>query len=74
MAVEETKKDTKLKVTVNHGEKLGKIERSSKSYGDVDHEATKEQLRSAYKHITGMPEPIGERCERVTTSDITEIV
>ena len=40
MAVEETKKDTKLKVTVNHGEKLGKIERSSKSYGDVDLEAT----------------------------------
>ena len=73
MAVEETKKDTKLKVTVNHGEKLGKIERSSKSYGDVDHEATKEQMRSAYKHITGMQEPIREKQVKVTAEEMIEV-
>ena len=42
MAVEENLKDTKLKVKVNYGEKEGKIERGSKTYGDVRHDATKE--------------------------------
>ena len=72
MAVEETLKDTKLKVKVNYGEKEGKIERGSKTYGDVRHDATKEQLESAYGHIVSMQEPIGEGCERITASDITK--
>ena len=54
MAVTETLKDTKLKVKVNYGEKEGKIERGSKTYGDVKHDATKEQLESAYGHIISM--------------------
>ncbi len=83
MAVEENLKDTKLKVKVNYGEKEGKIERGSKTYGDVRHDATKEQLDSrhdatkeqldsAYGHIISMQEPIGEGCERITASDITK--
>lgn len=72
MAVEETLKDTKLKVKVNYGEKEGKIERGSKTYGDVRHDATKEQLESAYEHIISIQEPIGEGCERTTASDIVK--
>ena len=72
MAVEENLKDTKLKVKVNYGEKEGKIERGSKTYGDVRHDATKEQLDSAYGHIISMQEPIGEGCERITASDIAK--
>ena len=72
MAVTETLKDTKLKVKVNYGEKEGKIERGSKTYGDVKPAATDEALYAAYKHIKGLQEPIGEGCMRVTTDDLVE--
>ncbi|WP_195270752.1 hypothetical protein [Eubacterium sp. 1001713B170207_170306_E7] len=72
MAVEEILKDTKLRVKVNYGEVGGKIERGSKTYGDVRHDATKEQLESAYGHIISLQEPIGEGCERTTASDIVK--
>ena len=74
MAIEKNVESVGMKVTVNHGEREGKIVKSSKTYGDIDPAVTDAAFVATAKAITGMQEPIGEGCERVTTSDITEIV
>ena len=74
MAIEKTVESVGMKITVNHGEVGGKIVKSSKTYGDVKEGVTDDAFVATAKAITGMQEPIGEGCERVTTSDITEIV
>ena len=47
MAIEKNIESVGMKVTVNHGEKEGKIVKSSKTYGDVDPAVTNE-TRSGY--------------------------
>ena len=74
MAVTANVKSVGLKIVSNYGEQNGKIVKRSKTYCDVKSDATNESIYNTYKLIKNMQEPIGEGCERVTTSDITEIV
>ena len=73
MAIEKSVESVGMKVTVNHGEKEGKIVKSSKTYGDVDPAVTDEAFVGTAKAITGMQELIREKQVKVTAEEIVEI-
>lgn len=62
-----------MKITVNYGERDGKIVKGSKTYGDVKADVTNEAFLGTAKAITGMQEPIREKQVKVTAEELVEI-
>ena len=62
-----------MKITLNHGEREGKIIKSSKTYGDVDPAVTDAAFVGTAKAITGMQEPIREKQVKVTAEELIEV-
>ncbi len=62
-----------MKITVNHGEKEGKIVKSSKTYGDIKESVTDGAFVATAKAIAGMQEPIREKQVKVTAEELVEI-
>lgn len=62
-----------MKITVNYGERDGKIVKGCKTYGDVKTSVTDDAFLGTAKAITGMQEPIREKQVKVTAEDLVEV-
>ncbi len=71
--IEKSVESVGMKITVNHGEREGKIIKSSKTYGDVNPAVTDAAFMGTAKAITGMQEPIREKQVKVTAEELIEI-
>ena len=71
--IEKSVESVGMKITVNHGEREGKIVKPSKTYGDVDPAVTDAAFVGTAKAITGMQEPIREKQVKVTAEELVEI-
>ncbi|ARD67092.1 hypothetical protein [Eubacterium limosum] len=71
--IEKSVESVGMKITVNHGEREGKIVKSSKTYGDVDPAVTDASFVGTAKAIAGMQEPIREKQVKVTAEEMVEV-
>lgn len=71
--IEKTVESVGMKITVNYGEKDGKIVKGNKTYGDIKKEVTDEAFVGTAKAITGMQEPIREKQVKVTAEAMVEV-
>ena len=71
--IEKSVESVGMKITVNHGEREGKIIKSSKTYGDVNPAVTDAAFMGTAKAITGMQEPIREKQVKVTAEELIEV-
>ena len=71
--IEKSVESVGMKITVNHGEREGKIVKSSKTYGDVDPAVTDASFVGTAKAIAGMQEPILEKQVKVHEEEMVEI-
>ncbi|CAK7072428.1 MAG: hypothetical protein EUB_03803 [Eubacterium sp.] len=71
--IEKSVESVGMKITVNHGEREGKIIKSSKTYGDVNPAVTDAAFMGTAKAITGMQEPIREKQVKVIAEELIEI-
>ena len=71
--IEKNVESVGMKITVNHGEREGKIVKSSKTYGDIKENVTNEAFVATAKAITGMQEPIREKQVKVTAEELIEV-
>ena len=71
--IEKSVESVGMKITVNHGEREGKIVKSSKTYGDIDPTVTDASFVGTAKAIAGMQEPIREKQVKVTAEELVEV-